>query len=450
VSYNIKRLSELFKCIHAHTTDIVKDMDKYHKLKILGGAGTKIQFTNKRGTFILEVPEEAGKTLRIFDEGVEAIDLFTEELQKDDEIKTYVSLSGIEKQIDDVLRHNYGTINLDDLEQFVKNSIIKPIRSKILTWEVYIPLVNLKIEKELTLGDVSFVTKDIASKAVNDFREKGDYRFHGKTEEEKENNKKAFLGEISKAMKDYQAFAKVECKSHVSNIETIATNKAFIAINSIRSFLHVLYQYSFKALWGLPQEITSGYSGIISLDLNEHSLNMNYVANGKLLSFDLNTVNVEKLKKFCHLEIIQNILNKSETERNNLEKIIIDALQAIGKAVVAPTVDIRFIGYIMAIERLLIKDGEESSTERFTDRLVLALSDNQETRLQLARRAKELYNKRSKMVHAASFFNIYEEDEIDTENLAINLVIMAIGKCEKGYTHNQLCDEIDRKKYSGK
>lgn len=132
VSYNIKRLSELFKCIYEHTTDIFGDITKNRRTKFVIGAGSKIMLTNER-----------------------------------------------------------GTVDLNDLELFIKNFIIKPICSQILTWEIYIPLDNLYIEQELKLGDVSFVTKDYASTVINDFREKGDFRLHGKTEEEKENNKKA-------------------------------------------------------------------------------------------------------------------------------------------------------------------------------------------------------------------------------------------------------------------
>lgn len=444
----MQRLTELFKRIHDNTSDKTIDTEKHRRLKILGGAGTVVQFTSDRGTLTLKVPEEGGKTLRIIDEGVDAIELFVRELQKDNEIKEYVSPNGIEKQIEEVLRQNYGNIN--DFEAIVKTSIVKPIRENIKTWEVYVPLVNLKIEKELSLGDVSFVPNNLAANAINGFISKGDYRFHGDNEEKKEDSRRAFLGQISQITDGYSAFAKVKCKSHSSNIEAVATNKAFMAITSIRAFLHVLCPNSMRALWGLPQEITSGLSGIVSLDYGEkHSFNLIYAKNGALTSFVLGLKSIERLQKICHLETIQSILNKPDTKRSCLENVIINSLQAIGKAIVAPTTDMRFIGYITAIERLLIRDGEEATTEKFTDRLVFVFPTDRSTRLKLVTRSKELYNKRSKMLHAASFFDIFEEDEYDVENWALNLVIFALRKSKEGYTHKQFCEEIINRKYQG-
>ena len=448
MSYNIQILTELFKRIHDNTFDKTIDTDKHRRFKILGGAGTIIQLSNENKTLTMKVPDEEGKTLRIIDEGVDAIEQFVRELQKDKEIKEYVSPNGIEKQIEDVLRRNFGSIN--DYESFVKTSIVKAIRENINTWEVYIPLVNLKIEKELNLGDVSFVPNNLAANTINDFVSKGDYRFHGNTEEEKEGARRTFLGLLSQITDGYYAFAKVICRSHSSNIEVVATNKAFMAINSIRAFLHVLCPYFMKALWGLPQEITSGLSGIVSLNQGEkHNFGLNYIKNGALTLFVLGLKSIERLHSTCHLETIQNILAKIATTRNSLENAIIYSLQAIGKSIVAPTTDMRFIGYITAIERLLIRDGEEATVEKFTDRLVFVLPTDSSTRLKLVGRAKELYNKRSRMLHAASFFDIFEEDEYDAEHWAINLVTYALKKSKEGYDHKRFCEDIVNRKYQG-
>lgn len=450
MSYNISRLCELFKCVCDNTTDVIGEIQGYRKIKILGGAGTMIQMSNERQTLTMKVPENGGKTLKITNEGVDSIDFFIDELFKEEEIKTYVSRSGIEKQIEKVLQENFGQLKVDDLESFVKTTIIKPIRSNIRTWVVYIPIVNLNIEKDLQLGDVVFVSKETISNEVCPFLEKRHLLFGGETEEEIQGNRNAFLGRVQKAINDSQAFAKVTCKSHSSNTEAIATNKAFVAINCIRAFTHILYSISQRALWGLPQEITDNrLSTTISLDYNEeYQFHINYSKHGAVLPFILNSNNVEKLRNKCCLEKIQEILAKSCKERICLENILIDSLQALGKGVVAPTTDMRFIEYIMCIERLLIRDGEETTKEKFADRLALALTDNAEKRLKLVARANEIYNKRSRMVHAASFFDIFEEDEFTAENWAINLVIMALDKSKKGYTHNQFCDEINKKKYT--
>ena len=64
--------------------------------------------------------------------------------------------------------------------------------------------------------------------------------------------------------------------------------------------------------------------------------------------------------------LVQEILFRPADKRNSLETVLIDSFQALGRAVVAPTNELFFLGCTIALERLLIPDGEQTTTERWS------------------------------------------------------------------------------------
>ena len=100
----------------------------------------------------------------------------------------------------------------------------------------------------------------------------------------------------------------------------------------------------------------------------------------------------------------------------------------------------------MALERLLISEGEETTTERFTDRLTLVLGNDPEIRLKIRDKAKDLYNKRSKIVHA-SFFGIEDKDYFLFEIWAIKILVYMLKNLSKHISHKAFCNSIDEIKY---
>jgi hypothetical protein len=141
------------------------------------------------------------------------------------------------------------------------------------------------------------------------------------------------------------------------------------------------------------------------------------------------------------------ILSKPEETKSCLERIVVNALQAMGKAIVTWQPEMRFLWYIIALERLVIKDREQATEERFVDRIAFALADDTESRKILVSKVKKLYDKRSRMVHNARFWNIDEEDIFFAENLALKIVVYALEKTMENCTHANFCGELHDKKY---
>jgi hypothetical protein len=173
-----------------------------------------------------------------------------------------------------------------------------------------------------------------------------------------------------------------------------------------------------------------------------HTFSMQNETQGTLLPFVLNDFRIGHLTGKCHLGLIQEILLRSADARNSLETVLIQAFQALGRAIVAPTNDLFFLGCTIALERMLIRDGEETTTERWSDRLAVVLSDDPARRMAIMQRAKRLYDIRSRMVHAA-FAGVLEEDARVMERWAVTVVLSTLGRHKEFSSHDAFCKSVD-------
>lgn len=202
-----------------------------------------------------------------------------------------------------------------------------------------------------------------------------------------------------------------------------------------------------KPYFGLPNEVQHGtWFTVLYGDDEDKGFQIDSHQRQSLIAFAVNETNIRQLNEHCCFQKIQKILATPPDKREDIENIIIQALQAIGNSVVAPTIDMKFLNCTIALERLLIAEGEETTTERFTDRLTLILSNDPQSRLRIREKAKDLYNKRSKMVHAA-FFGVEREDYQLFENWAIGMLVYLLKNYSKYRSHKHFCNTTDELKY---
>ena len=98
------------------------------------------------------------------------------------------------------------------------------------------------------------------------------------------------------------------------------------------------------------------------------------------------------------------------------------------------------------MERLLVADKEEATTERFADRLAFLNGATGEQRAHIAKTAKRLYNIRSRIVHAG-LRDVVDDDWKLIEVLAVSAVMKTLGQLDKWASHVEFRDHLDRLKY---
>ena len=113
---------------------------------------------------------------------------------------------------------------------------------------------------------------------------------------------------------------------------------------------------------------------------------------------------------------------------------------------VAPTIDMQFLHRVIAIERIIFHDSDTSTVERFSESLALCLAVGTKERITIRDEAKQLYNKRSRIVHAA-YSNVSEKEAILMEAWAINMIIYALKKIDQFDSHEKFCRNLSDMKF---
>ncbi len=444
MSYDKNRLANLLKTVYAFTAQGADDPNKYRRSKILGGSGTKISFSTPRGTFEGIVEEGRGPTLMIVDDGVDAYDAFLDEALKDDEIRDIVGRGAVQKQLDSLLQSTSGDLPGEDTARIVRFEIMKPLRDSVRVWHSYVPIVNLNTKATLRLGDVEFVSAEEMKATSGTFIE--EHQFGGDGIEYQEKQRQAILSQIDNSCQQTPSFARVALRAHEKRTADVAADKALIALNILRAYTHLFYIYDQEALIGLPTELSPGIWQTTSLSQDEsHTFNIKYGRTGPQFPFDLDSEKIDHLKSKCHLVLLQGIMDKPSGERNSFEVAVIQAFQSVGRAIVAPTIDMRFLGCTIALERMLISDGEETTTERWSDRLAVAIARDSSHRQIIIKRAKQLYDLRSRIVHAA-YSGVSDADARLMEQWALSVIFVGLEGHENFSSHEDFCNTVDPRK----
>jgi hypothetical protein len=443
MGYNKGELVNLLRVIFQNTHQNI-DWDVHKANKVLMGGGTRISFKGEKGEFEGLVPDGEGPTLVILNDGINAFNKFVIEVMKDDEFKKYIAPKAIESKLESVLRKTQGKLPETDISEFLKLEILKPLREEIRPWISYVPIDNLIVKNNLKIGDVVFLPKEVVKNELNDFLSK--HQYAGTIDEQNE-QREGVNTVLDHFFKNYNSYAKVTVRAHATKGSQKSIEIAYVAINALRTFTHILYSPTLKSYFGLPNEIQRGtwLTVLYGNDKNK-GFTIDFHQRQSLAIFVIDETNINKLNKYCYFQKIQQILATPPDKRRDIENIIIQTLQAIGNSVVSPTIDMKFLNCTIALERLLIADGEETTTERFTDRLTLLLSNDLKARLRIREKAKDLYNKRSKIVHAA-FFGVEEEDYRLFENWAIGILVHILKNYSKYKSHRDFCNAIDDLKY---
>jgi hypothetical protein len=441
--YNKGELINLLRVIFQNThQDIDWDFNKANKVLI--GGGSRISFKGEKGNFEGVVPDGEGPTLVILKDGISAFNKFVIEVMKDNEFKKYIAPTAIEKKLESVLRKTQGKLPETDILEFLKLEILKPLREEIRPWIAYVPIDNLTVQNKLKIGDVVFLSKEVVKNELDDLYSK--HQYAGTTEEQNE-QREGINKVLDYFYENCYSYAKVAVRAHETKSSQKAIEIAYVSINALRAFTHIMYSHTMKPYFGLPNEVQRGAWLTVLYGNDENKgFHIDFHQRQSLVTFEINETNINKLNEYCCFQKIQQILATPPDKRRDIENIIIQTLQALGNSVVSPTIDMKFLNCTIALERLLIAEGEETTTERFTDRLTLILSNDPKNRLRIREKAKDLYNKRSKIVHAA-FFGVEEEDYRLFENWAIGILVHILKTYSKYKSHKDFCNIIDELKY---
>jgi len=333
------------------------------------------------------------KTLvKLEDTSLEAFYNILNEFMNDDFINKNFTISYIEKKIQQLIvkilkRDEKERLNDLDAEISKFREIIK---KDIKKWTFIVPIINLKIVKPLTIGEVTFVNFSEEHSSIKDHY----FKILAKSK-----SPKKVIDEVKGHYANmFQFLNRFSCAK--VSLEGESTKAIELCFRLVERTLDVfrLYApldiYSSKAYIGILGDLVTTKTTI--LVYNDSNSSSHHEARGFLLPFEIDAKFIKVTEKNGLLKI-SDILSRP---RNDFENSIITAIHWFGKAIKNVEDKDRFIYFFIALETLLIKDKNESIINCLSERTAFLFEKERDRRIDISRLMKDLYETRSKIVHS--------------------------------------------------
>lgn len=444
MSYNKTKLAEYLEKIVRNTTTDRTKVNLDEPGSILGGSGSRVEITGRSGKQILgPMNNAAHPTLYINREGVAAKNDFANECLKDREFATRVGSVALSKQLDEILKTLVPNVPSDiNYAEVVSKDVLKKLRTSVVRWRVKLPIANLQINDCTKIGNVTFMPRSFG--IIENTRMALDHR--GPADHAADISGKAnvlnFMNDIAN---QGSAWALTEVDAHSERIVHAATEEVETAVNTVRAFTRVFHSLTAAAAFGLPYEMRAGNTGYIAA--SDSGIEIKWDRKGSYAPFTINNSVLGHLNEHFNFQNFSRIAGTKWAELNTLEHSLRVATQWLGRSVVATTLADAFTLCAVSLERLLVCDGEETTVEKFADRLAYLLSDDGSEQKVIHKASKRLYGIRSKIVHAG-FEAVEIQQRQEIENLALNALIAVANQLQTLDTHEKLRGMLHDKKFS--
>jgi hypothetical protein len=382
--------------------------------------------------------ESLGPSFSLVGEGITAHDDFLKELNTDPQIQKAVGIKSLENSLEKLLR-DYNE-KKDSADVLVTDSIkaeIKEIKESIKEWTAIAPVDYLILEDmgELIVGKVTFKSgNEIVDYTKGEFHARIDA--NASSEEDKAVQKALIDQRVPPLFNPNSVAAMVSVDGESSRVKDLAEEEIETSLNLLRCYTHILFSHGLKVKMGLRH--TTGYylrpsMGFSSTDkswtLESNNVGVNH-------NFELSKAKIAFLKNRYAFDELSQIIAKPTSKRTKLEKLILTTVRWLGRGVSEDDKANKVLHYAAASETLIMGQISEGEiTEKFSRRLAFLIGGSGKERANLYARAKALYNKRSKVIHAGSTA-IEESDVIALEFLTLRALVEMAKNTSEWRTHD--------------
>jgi len=419
MSYDKRKLTDYLAQVFKFSTLEAVNTDTVRRQLVLGGRGDELVVVpDGKSPIHFALSENAPPGVTIYDEGCDALDSFVEEYSRDVDLSLRVGPNAVQEKVTNLVSElaakDRSALDFDSL---LKDRILKPLKGEIRTWQVVIPLVNVNVEYPLVVGNTTLMPFIDGFLRNVDLMNGHDF---GGGEEKAKSDKFCFLKVVSDVAQQCSSWALATVEAHSSRIYTVATEEVDGALNVIRSFVHAFYTRELKCTFGMMHEIC-GTKGVFIADANREHINISFENQNTLASFELSEKIIQSLKQVWCFDVLSGICATRLSERTSLQRAIYIANHWLGRSTSMMTREESLTSCTIAIERLIVLDGEQATVEKFSERLAYLLSDIPNERRTINRIAKRLYDIRSQIVHSG-YRGIRDSDYVQMECFAMHAV----------------------------
>ncbi len=395
----------------------------------------------------LEFPPDGVRlpTVLVLDDGVKAFQKLISLLESTEGIGDYLDRGFILDAVIPEIQELCINPPSDEAVWDVRvKSFLKSLRGLKKHCKVYLPVVNLQLAADLTVGRVVFRRQGFEQEAiVRPILEMLNTKEN--TPEEKEQIRGALtplLVQYSLAM----CSAEVDIDGHSSKAGELAHEVARGAINLLRCYIPVLFGAAGEHFIGLYDDAARFMVPAIIFE-EDGSSHVNSEVHGYELAYEVEEKTLRFLTEKGAFDVLSGVLAKGM--RCQLEEALCTAIWWIGTGNHQSTPAQQAVALATGLEALLIPPKTEEKADPLAKHAAHLLGISVEERQRLITRIKGLYGMRSEVVHAGRL-DIPAEDLADLKYYALAVLVEMGKRAQGGWTKVQdLVDAVTRAELGG-
>jgi len=383
--------------------------------------------------------------------GIVAFEKIVTLLSEDPAIGMKFSRRELEKQIQSVAVILHG-VKQSDIEMRV-NSHVKAMIQQLegstpARWEIYLPVENLVLDSEVTIGQTSIKMCDdsIRQSILNTFVKMN--RLSTSPDEVKNGVEKIFEERLAQ---DYtgRAIMRVETRA-VDAIRAVelAIEQAETALNVLRFYSRGVIEYDarhYRMYIGLKGSTSRGQ--LFAVGFREPAGHTMSVQNtGYLYELKLGEKELSQMQKDS-FKTLHEILFKAPDQRTAFENLIVNSVNLFGGAMNNQDRVGALVSIVVSLESILLRKGEPMRT-LLAERIALLLGRNYEERMFYFSQMSRLYQIRSDIVHRG-FQDITDSDLFLLSIIAYHVLVKLIADSPKLNDIGKLVEAFNTMKFGG-
>ena len=362
-----------------------------------------------------------GIFVELDDADVKEKELLLQEIYQDPFIKQNFPRAYIEDRINSLISLSFK-LPPEKRPEFFADEIKKfpeDLRKNIKEWTIIVPIDNFKIEKKCSIGDVIFYPSDnknferIINLLTGILKENPHY-----TDEEKTRLINQQLEILRNSANGFRVtFAEVKTKGIIEIAQKEAMKKIRMSLNVARLY-NLPYDSQNRMYFGIYGEvIRHNLRYIMRYESERVNINPIIERTGFILPFEFTEKRLQLMKNNGYHDLEAILLSEKQTD---FEKRLLTTIYWYGEAMnteiyfdtkdsLESTSDFKHLEYfnlnqkffklMVALESILLFDENEPISNNVAERTAFLLSTKFEDRKKIKHIIKDLYSKRSAIVH---------------------------------------------------
>ena len=388
-------------------------------------------FVDYRGRVSGRTFLHGGKTLGLVGQGYKELDVLTTRAQQSSDIRRYVSA----RCLSDTAFHWVRERCRGGTDERFTGYVLRECAALVKNWEIWIPLFQVYIQTELSVGRVRF--KTLTREMLDDYSQRA---LNSLPQE----NQAAFQAHFDRTRSRFQgcAAATIAVTAEPLRAQEVAGEEAADSIAALR-FFHFAsvtpYARSYCTPAGSESLLSSSVLTVESGTIREWEDRAFPTGD---TSWVLSEEEISELRS-AGLDALSRLLTKDK--RSPFENDLLDAVLIYSRSSLLNDSASRVIHILAAVESILLRDSSEPVGKNIGERLAFLVGRTLDERVLVRDSVTRVYRLRSAFLHHGRALEEMEALEVFTPYVWRGFLALTSDR-DKFHTKNDLIQALERRK----